>query len=395
MDGSVRRGAAYLLALGVLVALAALGEYWLGVVTGHPIGQDFRIYFAALADAASGVYDPYEPYREKFIYHPFGFSFISLFSWGHRWAPAYGSWLIGSGIAWIVAVLASVRALADIDWPGVEDPIRTTFLLLAMLGFGPFLELLHIGQINAFVVAVLLGAFLLAERGRELLAGGALAVAVLLKTTPLLFLPYFLAVRRYRVAATAAVGLVAGTAVAAFQFSPSLLVEYAEIVPRLVGEHDVTLYNESYRSVVPLLSGRVGLGALAPVFVNAVQFSGYALLAGLFAGHFLAAPDTRRTRTWLFMALVPPMVALSPLVWYHHSVFLVLPVAALVLARPAAGIGVLLLLNAERAFEWFVAPVGVPVFAAHLFLVVAMALGYYRAVGAAGGFTLDEGLVRA
>jgi len=80
-------------------------------------------------------------------------------------------------------------------------------------------------------------------------------------------------------------------------------------------------------------------------------------------------------KMWLFAAMNMLMVVFSPLVWYHHSIFLLLPLVLLLFHRSgaywAAGMGLLLIIQAERLIEHMTGPVGVAVLFAHLALAVA------------------------
>ena len=87
------------------LALGLFSEYWLGVVTTHPLGDDFKIYYGALLKAGAGE-NPYQPYSigGSFIYHPFALTFVSLFSWvGDQWMATY-LWMAASLSAWAIAI---------------------------------------------------------------------------------------------------------------------------------------------------------------------------------------------------------------------------------------------------------------------------------------------------
>ena len=69
-------------------------------------------------------------------------------------------------------------------------------MLLSFLFLAPFIESVAIGQVNAFALLSILASFYLSERGRDWLAGSAVALAIALRTTPVLVLIYFLRARK-------------------------------------------------------------------------------------------------------------------------------------------------------------------------------------------------------
>ena len=70
----------------------------------------------------------------------------------------------------------------------------------------------------------------------------------------------------------------------------------------------------------------------------------------------LVRPSTKRSRLWEFVLLLVIMTLFSPLVWYHHSLFLIVPLIILFLhpSRSYAVLSVMLVfvIQSQRLFEY-------------------------------------------
>ncbi|MDY0018799.1 MAG: glycosyltransferase family 87 protein [Anaerolineae bacterium] len=372
--------AALILFLLAYLALGAFSLYWLAVLTPrHPIGSDFRIYYQAYMDAQAGD-NPYLPYDigTSYVYHPFALTFLSLFSPGdNNQVTALRFWITAGVVAWIGVVWLVVRLLRSDFWgkdtPFVADSRMLGGCVLLFLGFGPLWETLHTGQINTFVVVFLYLSFYLAEKRHEEAAGLFLALAIVLKTSPLIFIAYFFVFRRYRVVFSTLISLGLLTLVPLVQFLPRVIWDFVHILPLMGTAIHATPYNQSVLSLVFRLVKSLGYADWGPTLIwgHKVIFAG--LLALLFGGGWLARGETKALRFWVFTTLVALMVFFSPLVWYHHSVFLLLPLAALLLHRSrvygVVGLSLLSLIQLDRVFEHFVMRAGVPVLLAQGVLI--------------------------
>ena len=143
-------------------------------------------------------------------------------------------------------IAASIRLL-----PRRLLPTRTLALLaaLAMLKF--FAHELNLGQSNAMMAWLIVTAFSLIGNKREVLAGLAIAAAVIVKPYAIAFLPY-LAIKRQRLAFCAslggvAVGLLTPAAIYGWRGSWGLLRTWVDTLsestlPNLVGQDNVSIW---------------------------------------------------------------------------------------------------------------------------------------------------------
>jgi len=92
---------------------------------------------------------------------------------------------------------------------GGRQRVPTGALGLALLAAAPAVlgDFQH-ANTNVFAMGFLVGHMWLSGRGRDVLAGAALALAVCVKVTPALFLPYWLYQRNWKLLGGAAAGLV-------------------------------------------------------------------------------------------------------------------------------------------------------------------------------------------
>ena len=221
------------------LVLAQFSEFWLGIITNHDIGEDFHIYYDAYVKAVSGE-NPYLPYDigDSFVNHPFVLSFLSLFSWHQAGLLATFFWIITSAITWVILVwliLHVVRAgLAD---HGAKKAYQYFVLILvASLGFAPFWETIHIGQINVFVILCLCLMFYYSEQDKPIQSGAFLALAIALKTSPVVFVFYYVVTRKFSLLLSCAISLAILSLIPFFQFYPRILTDFLTILPKLGSE---------------------------------------------------------------------------------------------------------------------------------------------------------------
>jgi len=353
-------------------------EYWLGIVTHHPIGADFRIYYAAYMKANAGS-DPYLPYDigSSFVYHPFALTFVSFFAWHKDYFVASLVWIATSAAAWALSVFLALR-LTESKYLTrsslFSNPKSATRLIaLVFLGFAPFWEALHIGQVNAFVVVFLCLSLYFAENDKSIASGFSLALATLLKTSPLVFIFYFLVLSRFRIVVSTLISLVVLSVVAAIQFSPQVLTDFLGILPQLGSEIHPSAYNQSILSISFRALRHLGWSNLDKALILGHKVLSCAIASVLLGSGLLIPPNLKPLRLWLFVSLLTVIVFFSPLVWYHHSTFLILPLTALILYHSrihfAIGTSLILLIQLERLFEHIFGRVALPALLAQIILM--------------------------
>lgn len=126
--------------------------------------------------------------------------------------PLAGMPPLGGALLWfylkvLMAFAAFYWAFRLVETPGQALPIWAKGLAVA-LSLRPILGDLAHGNINIFILFLVMAALYAFRRGRDATCGLLLGLAIACKVTPLLFVPYFLWKRSWRVLAGCAFGLV-------------------------------------------------------------------------------------------------------------------------------------------------------------------------------------------
>jgi hypothetical protein len=248
-----------------------------------------------------------------------------------------------------VAILWIFRIVED---PGQPFP-PWAMALTVVLSLRPIMGDLSHGNVNLFILFLVIGALYAFHRGRDLTAGVTLALAIACKVTPALFVPYFLWKRAWKTVAGCAAGLVlffvivpgsflggernldllrswVNQMVTPYVVSGAVTSEHPnQSLPGLVfrmGTHSPSFLNEKgepahYDNLVALdikTAGWLVKGCMAP-FAALVAWS-------------CRTPTTPR-RGWRlsaeFSLVVVGMLLFSERTWKHHCVTLLLPFAVL------------------------------------------------------------------
>jgi hypothetical protein len=332
-------------ALLVLVVIGALATaVW--TVRNVDTAEDLRIYRWAMDQVVSGK-SPYLPLRIGTLpYHP---ASLTLF-WPLRSLPlslAWAVWTVLSAVAWVWTVTLAqrlVRTVAPAPWTRVE-------LALCAATFGPALETLYSGQVDLFVCAGLCASIWYAEQERPAMAGVSLALASVLKPSPILLLAYFAAVRRHRAVLWGVFAMAALTVVAAVHHGWGLVGEYLIAAEGMATTIRANRFNLSLLTSAFVAARRVGLEQPARAILAWADPLTLAVLGVLLVRIWRLRQTTAR-RVQIGAAVLVVMSVCSPLVWYHHAAFLVLPLMLIpATSGGALGVSLLLLIQLERTFE--------------------------------------------
>ncbi len=290
---------------------------------------DFAQYFRAAGDLNAGR-DPYQYFLQKcgnqwcsggYIYPPLHAEMLRpLVGLGVEGAARV--WLIVCHILLLASIVLVRRALG-----GSASRTSQAVLLSAALLFLPLYQSLYSVQVGVLLVFLLAVVGFGVVRGREGLAGAALAGAVVLRLTPLALVP-LLVNRRSR---SRPVGLIAFVAVAVGlllgleALTPATWEYFTTVLPKL-GGGTAFLENQSLMGVAQragnLLFGRATL--IAPI--AALAISALLMLFTWLLSLRAPAPGARPIAFAAFVALMP---IVSSLTWQHHLVTEILSIAFL------------------------------------------------------------------
>jgi alpha-1,2-mannosyltransferase len=264
--------------------------YWLG---GHAVTQDAHLYLDQLA-------------AHWFTNTPFA---AAMFT------PLASIPLVIARVMWEVA---SVGAFAwacttTLKLAGYRTPrIAVAAVVVAGLLLEPMWHSLFLGQINLFLLALILADVRRVSLGRS--AGIGIGIAAAIKLTPAIFVILFLLTRRTKAALTAGVTFVICGLIAYF---------IAPDASRLYWLH--TFYDTT-RVGVPYISNQSPYGAAARILGGVTHLGGWYLLVPLTIGAFglTVAAIWARNNDWLSAAAATGVTGLlvSPISWAHHWVWI-------------------------------------------------------------------------
>ncbi|MBI3449468.1 MAG: DUF2029 domain-containing protein [Acidobacteria bacterium] len=270
-----------------------------------------------------------------YLYPPlFAVAFVPLAALPYE--TAFAAWLLLN-----VAFLAGAFLLC---LPPRRDRTLSGLAAAALvaLTFYPVWHHLKIGQSSLLVLLLLAACLALLRRGREGAAGLALSGAILLKLTPVIFIPFLWMRGRRRAAVAATLAVAALTAISLAVTGPAAQITYVTRMIPLLSAGTAFYPNQSLNGFVTRLLGAgdlmkadlsTGLGA-----ARAASGAAAAALVGL---SFLAI-FRRRGETGMradddgFALLTVASLLASPISWEHHYVCLLLP-AFILIGRWAGG----------------------------------------------------------
>lgn len=329
------------------LALALATAYW---VRSIPPDHDLLIYqdAAARAHAGRSAYLPIDIGGTTYLYHPtamLAIWFLSSFDGGFSW-----SWFGVNLVAWAVGVWLIAdsvsRALGT-------EPHGRWWAFAAALTWGPLVEALYVGQINGLVTLAIALSLWSLLRQHDIDSGFYLAIAIVMKTSPALLAVHLAASRRWKAFVATLVGLAVLSALAAFVYGADALREFLLVVTMISHSLPPVFYNQSLISVLyrALRVVAPGLAFLARDLSGPLSVAAAAAILW----PALRRPLTPAMIACSFVAIWIVSVILSPLVWYHHHMFLAGGVAVALSWRDrlvrTLGAGGAWLIHAQRALE--------------------------------------------
>jgi hypothetical protein len=261
-------------------------------------------------------------------------------------------------LAWFYTKVALTLLALVWTFRLVEDPERPfpdwAKALAVLLSLKPIMGDLTHGNVNLFILFLCVAALFAYQKGRDLLGGGVLGLAIVCKVTPALFLPYFLWKRAWKMVAGCLAGMFLFYAVVpAVVFGPTrnleLLGSWRDLMIKPFVSNGDIAYSEYFNQSLPGLASRLLTDSPSDrdhddtplAYHNLVSMSPGAmkmmLLAsmGVFAGLVLLVcrTPTEQRHGWRFAAeasiILVGMLLFSERTWKHHCVTLCVPFAVL------------------------------------------------------------------
>jgi len=267
----------------------------------------------ATRDAVNGI----DPYIEKrigaaFLYPPQSLLFFEAFA-------HISNRTIMMGIFFIVNIVMLVMMTHGVIKYFKLSQADAWFLYPLALGFAPFLELLHVGQVNQFIE---FGLFLMFAYATQIpwLAGLGLGWAAMLKVTPAVFLAYLFLNKQWKaIAATAGTVLVFST-LTWMRYGKFFFFSYVGAFRSILKQSPTGLESHSLFAVVNRF---VDVHVYTTIIQNALNIYLLLIIASGLLSYYTNNMD-------LYFVALGIGVTLTPnVLWYHHYIFLLLPLFVL------------------------------------------------------------------
>jgi hypothetical protein len=302
----------------VLISLVGVGLFWPLRFVFPLLPSDLEIFLGAARELLAGG-DPYQPFLigASFVYPPTAFLlFMPLVGLSPQAAVLiFGSL---SALAYLATLLILVRLLRP---TGGRPQVVGNLLLFCL--FTLLWVTLFIGQVNGLV---LLGLALylwgISEARFRWLGDLGLAAVILIKMSPALLVLYPLFRRDWTRLARLGIGLVALTLLALLWFGLQPWVAFWQIFPQLI-------HSPSNRTLFAPMEWVHFNSPLLGLEVSWLKTLFSLVLIGIWG--WIAARGNHQSPPFAVLALgVITMTIASSLIWYHHFVFLVIPLLALI-----------------------------------------------------------------
>jgi hypothetical protein len=295
-----------------------------------------QIYYDRALNAALEHRDPYANRNigTGYLYPPQALLIIELFS---HIQPFFLRVAVNSVVN--IALLATVvYGIANYYGYSIE---KTWYWYVLCFGFAPFLELLHIGQINIITV---FGIFMMFywEANSPVLSGIGLSLAVVTKVSPFLFLGYLLVNKSYKVIAFAILTTILLSLLTILRYGISPLLTYPNVFEGLLRQFLLTsnsqtlaaklavanyLEFQQFLARLPAVLSQP-IGSVVTVLTARYQivqktYTLYILLIIILSA-LLTLPG-KQPKEPLFILTGLGMMLAPNILWYHHYVFMLLP----------------------------------------------------------------------
>ena len=295
-----------------------------------------QIYYNRALQATLEQRDPYANRNigTGYLYPPQALLIIELFSYIQPFFLRVAMYSVVN-----IALLAfMIYGIAKYYSYSIE---KVWYWFVLCFGFAPFLELLHIGQIN---VITMFGIFMMFfwEVSSPILSGIGLSLAVITKVSPLLFLGYLLVQKRYKVIVVATFATILLSLLSILRYGISPLLTYPDVFQGLLQQFLLTTNSQTlaaklavanypefqqFLAKLPaILSQTIGpVVTVLTVQYRIVQrtYMLYILLVLILSA--LLTLREKQPKEPLFIITALGMMLAPNILWYHHYVFMLLP----------------------------------------------------------------------
>jgi hypothetical protein len=313
-----RRWLRTVLLSGALIVYGAAG-IWTQLHFTSRLPSDLDIYLNSGHKALAGL-DPYQPYQigASFVYPPVAlllFGPLSTFSA----TAAHRMWAVVSLSAYLAVLLIAWRGLT----PG-RSVMPPPWSIVILLFFAPLWETVSVGQVNSLVLlGITLFALGMVNHRYAWLGDMGLVFAIAVKISPIVLLALPLVLRDWPRVIRIVLGLAVLALLSFLAYGAVPWLGFVRSLPTLLQGYP-GLVNEAITPSAQWLLSRVapgqGVGPLSSV-ISVIALT-------IWTAVLLTRGQVVDRSVLLAFGLVT-MTLSSSLIWYHHLLFLVLPLTLL------------------------------------------------------------------
>jgi hypothetical protein len=289
----------------------------------HSLYADGRIDPAAYADGWEKVTSHYGVSKAiTFVYPPLFAVLMKPFAY-FSYDVAYVLWTIVT----VVLTFASILLSLSLGEKRVSIELAL-IVIVGLFSYFPFYEELLLGQVGSLILFVCACGIWLLSRNRIWSSAFCLALATMIKITPIIVVPLLVFHRKWKWLAAYGCWMVvllafsiwqAGWAAHA-QFLHSVMPSVSCGIPSSYNASIVVYVQELFLGYVPTAKLPPALPALACAVSKAVSFVIFGAMIILF---HLYRREQNLVRDLILMILVS--LVISPISWWHHYVIALLP----------------------------------------------------------------------
>lgn len=286
---------------------------------------DFEHYERALSYALNKK-DPYSirSIGQGYLYPPPALLIIETF---HSIKPFFLKFLIYSAfnVAIMILIVTNIA-----KYYGYSSQ-KIWYWYVLCLGFSPFLELLYVGQINLITLLGICMLFLWSASS-PIISGFGLGLAIITKVSPILFFWYLGAIRKFKSIMATLVWIVVITSVSIIKYGISPVLKYPKVLQWITEQLPISTNSQSLVSKIAMLSQTQfqQLFSIIPEFLTSEYQIGQRFLTFyILLVIFLSSLITLRLKQPIepvFIIVSLGATLLPNVMWYHHYVFLLLPI---------------------------------------------------------------------
>lgn len=287
----------------------------------HTVSYDYHLFYIA-GQKALQHQNPYLKYSGDWApYTPpiiILFALFSLFpintSQTLFFCLSFGSWIATSYI--LYRIIKQANILHETSYQLILFGL--TYAILTLVFF-PFRFTLGMGQVGLILLLFLSLTYFFIQTKKTVLASLFLALSVLLKISPLIFLLLLLAQKRYKIVTLTLTWILGLFAVSAFLLGPSIIPQYLSIPSHFLNFTNAIYYNQAFSGLLL----RFGLSPVTTQYVD-IFIASVALLP---LGYILFKKGNLDNKeeliAWNVTLLI--MLIFAPYAWQHHFVLLIFP----------------------------------------------------------------------